>query len=87
MITIPNNQVTKNKLLYEIDSHLLKQPLIDQYGKSYPILSEIENWDVNDLTFYFKNDTLRLIFVNGANGIENQTFDISLPKLQNYLNL
>lgn len=87
MITIPNNQATKNKLLYEIDSHLLKQPLIDQYGKSYPILSEIENWDVNDLTFYFKNDTLRLIFVNGANGIENQTFDVSLPKLQNYLNL
>ncbi len=87
LITIPNDQSAKKMLLNEIKSHLLKEPLIDGYGKSYPIYGEIEKWAIDDLSFYFKNDSLRIIFVNGAHGIENQIFDISLPEFQTYLNL
>jgi len=42
---------------------------------------------LNDLTFYFKNDTLQIIFNNDVYGLANQTLDIPLPKLQDYLKL
>ena len=50
-------------------------------------INEIKNWTISDLTFYFKENKLRLIFVNGAHGLWNQTVDVELPKLQGFLNL
>jgi hypothetical protein len=87
IITIPNSESIKNKLIEEIKDHLLYYPLIDIDGNKYPILNEIAKWNIDDLTFYFKNDSLRLVFVNGAHGVWNQTFDIPLPKLQKYISL
>jgi hypothetical protein len=87
IITIPTSLSVKNKLIEEIKDYLLNNPLIDIDGDKYPIINEIQKWNIDDLTFYFKNDTLRIVFVNGAHGLWNQTFDIPLPKLQQYLNL
>ena len=86
-IIIPTNPLVKKMMLSEIHEFLIKNPFADPDGRNYPIVDEIQNWNINDLTFYFKNDTLRLIFVNGAHGLFNQTFDVPLPKLQQYLNL
>ena len=87
IITIPNNLNVKKKLIEEVKDYLIYNPFNDTDGKKYPILDEIQKWGIEDLTFYFKNNTLRLIFVNGAHGVWNQTFDIPLPKMQQYLNL
>ncbi len=62
-------------------------PTTIRLDPKYPILNEIMPWSIDDLTFYFKNDTLRLIFSNGAHGNSNQILDIPLTKLQQYLNL
>jgi hypothetical protein len=86
VITIPSNSSVKNKLIEEIKVHLIKTPMIDSQGLKYPILNQIQKWNVDDLSFYFKNDSLRLIFTNEENGLFNQTLDIPLPKLQQYLN-
>ncbi|MDC1403624.1 hypothetical protein N8328_04390 [Crocinitomicaceae bacterium] len=87
IITIPNSLSVKNKLIEEIKDYLLNNPLIDIDGNKYPIINEIQQWNIDDLTFYFKNDSLRLVFVNDAHGVWNQTFDVQLPKLQQYLKL
>ncbi len=87
VISIPTNPSVKSLLLAEIKEYLTKSPMIDRDGNPYPILKEIEKWDLSDLTFYFKNDTMHLIFNNGAYGIWNQTFDMPLPLLQRSLNL
>ncbi len=87
LVTIPSNETVKNILVEEIEAHLLVEPLIDLNGNPYPILDEIKAWDIDDLTFYFKSNTLRIIYNNGAYGHWNQTFDIPLPRLQKYLNL
>ena len=87
IITIPNSLSVKNKLIEEIKDYLLNNPLIDRDGNKYPIINEIQQWNIDDLTFYFKNDSLRLVFVNEAHGVWNQTFDVQLPKLQQYLKL
>ena len=86
-IIIPTNPLVKKMLLSEINEFLIKNPFTDESGGNYPLVNEIQNWNIDDLTFYFKNDSLRLIFVNGDHGVFNQTFDIPLPKLQQYLNL
>ena len=87
VITIPSNQNTKNILISDIKKHLLKNPFIDNDNREYPILSEIQKWNIDDLTFYFKNNELRLIFNNGEHGYLNMDFDIALPQLQKMLNL
>jgi hypothetical protein len=88
IIKIPSNPSVKNKLVEEIKEYLIKNPMIDEEtGNKYPILNEIMPWSIDDLTFYFKNDTLRLIFSNGAHGNSHQILDIPLPKLQQHLNL
>ncbi len=88
IITIPSNLSVKNKFVEEIKEYLIKNPMIDdETGNKYPIINEIMPWSIDDLTFYFKNDTLRLIFSNGAHGNSHQILDIPLPKLQQHLNL
>jgi hypothetical protein len=92
VITIPSNQNVKNQLISEIKNHLVKNPLLitdpmSNQKTEYPILKEIEQWNVDDLTFYFKNDELRLIFNSGEHGNGNMNFDIALPQLQKFLNL
>jgi hypothetical protein len=87
VVTIPDNQTVRDIMLNEIEASLLKQPLIDLDGNPYPILNEIRSWDIGDLTFYFKDNTLRLIFNNGALGIYNQDFDVALPRLQRHLKM
>ena len=87
VITIPSNQNTKNILISDIKKHLLKNPFINNDNREYPILSEIQKWNIDDLTFYFKNNELRLIFNNGEHGNNNMDFDIALPQLQKMLNL
>ena len=87
IITIPNEINVKKKLMEEISDYFRDNPLVDIEGNPYPIINEIKNWTISDLTFYFKENKLRLIFVNGAHGLWNQTVDVELPKLQGFLNL
>ena len=87
VITIPSNLSTKNMLISEIKNHLIKNPFLDNENREYPILSEIQKWNIDDLTFYFKNNELRLIFNNGEHGNNNMDIDIALPQLQKLLNL
>jgi hypothetical protein len=87
IITIPNDLNVKKKFMEEISEYFKFNPLVDIEGRQYPIIDEIKNWMMTDLTFYFKENKLRLIFVNGAHGLWNQTIDIELPRLQDYLNL
>lgn len=88
-IEIPTDQNVKKMLIKEIEEYLSQNPMvgIDAEGIKYPIINEIQQWNIDDLTFYFKEDVLRLIFNNGAHGVWNQTFDFPLPRLQKYLNL
>ena len=87
VVTIPNNSSVKNLLIEEINQYLIKSPMIDSEGNRYPIMSEIKRWEIDDLTFFFKNGNLRLIYQNADYGVWTQILDLPLPKLQKYLNL
>lgn len=86
VITIPNNESVKKTLIEDIKEYQSKNKLVDIDGNNYSLFNEINNWDIDDLTFYFKNDSLMLIF-NGGYYVQNQNFDIPLPKLQLLLTL
>jgi len=86
-IKIPSNASVKAQLMNEIRMYLDETPLIDIDGFEYPIYDEINMHSIDDLTFYFKNNKLRIIYVNGAHGVWNQDFDIPLPRLRDHLKL
>ena len=88
-IIIPNNKKVKEMLISEINDYKNKTPKIEpDCGRVYQLLSnEILKWNITDLSFYFKNDTLRLIFNNSEHGVCNKNYDIPLPQLQNFLKL
>ena len=89
IIIIPNNKKVKEMLISEINDYQKKTPMIESSycGGVYQLSNQLIKWDITDLSFYFKNDTLRLIFNNGEHGLCNKNYDIPLPQLQNFLKL
>lgn len=85
-ITIPNNESVKKALMEDIKVYQSKNKFVDRDGNNYSLVSEINKWTIDDLTFYFKNDSLMLIF-NGGYNVQNENFDIPLPKLQLFLSI
>jgi hypothetical protein len=87
VVTIPSSPVVKNILIAELVNHFNVTPILDQNSLPYPVVDEILKCDISDLTFYFKENNLRLVFSNEESGVWHQNIDIPLPKLQRYLKM
>jgi hypothetical protein len=92
IMQIPSSILVKNKLIQEIRDYLTLNPIEPIEYKKYchqePLLyEEINKWEINDLTFYFKSDVLHIIYSNGGYGPCHIIADIPLPKLQSFLKL
>jgi hypothetical protein len=95
-IIIMDNQQTRQIIKDEIKNHFEKlkttDPYFDtQFGKEIiqydKILSEILNFPISKLTFYFNDDILSLVYYHYVDSWSNRKLIIPLPKLQQTLNL
>jgi hypothetical protein len=95
-IIIMDNQQTRQIIKDEIKNHFEKLKSTDphfdtQFGKEIiqydKILSEILNFPISKLTFYFNDDILSLVYYHYVDSWSNRKLIIPLPKLQQTLNL
>ena len=81
----------KEKLLLDVSNYYANTPFRDVFFENenykFDIVESVKNLKINDLTFYFKNDKLYLIFWDGALTVYQETHEIPLPIYQEFMQL
>ena len=69
-IEFVETKIGKEKLIEDVSNYYQSMPKInsDDYGQNwkYDVVKSISKWRIDDLTFYFDDNQLFLIFSDGA---------------------
>lgn len=81
----------KEKLIQDVTNYYINMPFDNDFYEGenykYDVVTAIRKWKIDDLSFYFKNNKLHLIFSDNGAAVQNKIHEIPLPIFQDFLNL